>query len=273
MAWLLLLPLLVSFALAEEVEPEPEPDSEPPAEPFSLDLDLDLALPSALERFDPAVDTLSREGAPELEALTSELPELGALDALVDGGGLLRGRFGARPRLAWSGRFGEPGGGLRGGLVLRHQWWSLLPVGPTWVGESQLAGSIGFAGQRGPGASLQSVAGAWLGPVALAVGPRLAWDRIAFNSGDELEPGLSLGPILNLGAELGPVALQLGAGPCWLLTGEREPAALPLGDEWMGAAALGLDRGVLRWTINGQVRETAAGTLGELSLGFNLALD
>ncbi len=278
MAWLPLLLTLLPLAAADEGDadtteaepPIPVEPAEPEPEPSPIVIDLDVAFPSALERLEPSAEAIAREGTPELEAITAELPELAGL---IDGGGLLRGRFGLRPRLAWVGRLTEPGGGMRAGLTLRHQWWSLLPLGPQWVGESALRGSLGFAGARGAEASLQSVAGAWAGPISIAVGPRLAWDGAEFSSGAPLEPVLGAGPLAMLGTELGPVGLQLGGGPAWLLAGEREAAGLPVGHEWYGLAAVGVDTGLLRWTVNGQVRETSAGTITELSLGLNLALD
>ncbi len=291
MAWLPLLMTLIPLAMAEDGDgaspravpadgaeqspPEPVPVPEPTprsarTEPVPIVLDLDVTFPSALERLEPSADAIARESAPELEALTEQLPDL---EGLVDGGGMLRGRFGLRPRLAWTGRLDGPGSGMRAGLLVKHQWWSLLPLGPQWVGETTIGGSLAFAGARGRAASLRSVAGAWLGPVSLGLGPRLAWDSVDFGAGSPLDPGLVAGPMALLGTELGPLGLQLGGGPSWLVAGSREPATLPFGDEWLGLAALGLDTGLLRWTLNGQVRETPVGTLMDLSLGLNLALD
>ncbi len=262
---LLLLLLNPSFADEEDSSEESEETT-----PIVLDLGDALVLPSALDRVDGSAEELSEEPSPELQDLVDAVPELAPM---AEGSGdLVRGRFGVRPRLAWSGRLGAPGGGMRGGLVLRHQWWSLLPLGPQWVGESALSASLAFAGSRGPALSLQSLAGAWAGPVALTLGPRVAWDRVSFAKGEDLAAGLVLGPLVSLGAEAGPVALQLGGGPCWLLAGERGAADLPLGDEWLGQAGVGVALGMFRWTVRGQVRETQAGTLLDVSLGLNLSL-
>ncbi len=271
----IVLLFFVPVLLAEEDTEDEPPEAadgagnEESPGPVPILIDVDVSFPSALDRVDQAAEELGQEPSANLGDLVGTVPDM---DPLADDGGLVRGRFGVRPRLAWTGRLGAPGAGMRGGLVLRHQWWSLLPIGPQWVGESALSASLAFAGVRGPELSLQSLAGAWVGPVALTVGPRASWDRIAFSDGTDLDGGLTLGPVASVGVELGPVALQLGAGPSWLLVGERGPASLPVGDEWLGLAAVGLELGVLRWTLRGQARETDAGTLLDVSLGLNLAL-
>ncbi len=275
LALLLTLPLVLADDEAAEVpaevegvpetsdEPAPAEDAAttPAAEPILIHLD--IALPSALDGLDQAAGELSQE--PTLE--------LGDLKELARDHALLRGRFGLRPRLAWTGWAGDSGWGMRGGLALRHRWWSLLPMGPQWLGESTLSASLAFAGARGPEASLSSLAGAWLGPVALLLGPRLAWDRTSYTDGPQLESGLTLGPLVSLSAELGPIALQAGGGPGWLLAGQRSAEQLPLRAELLGMAGLGLQRGVIQWTLRGQGRHTEAGTLLEASLGLSLRLE
>ena len=267
----LALLLWLTPAHADEGEPEqatPAPDlvieaveePAPPVEPIIISIDVDL--PSALDRMDQAAAEQALRSDP---GLTTWLDP-------QDDHSLVRGRFGVRPRLGWTGWMGQPGGAMRAGAVLRHRWWSLLPLGPQWTGESALAGSLTFAGARGPEASLHSLAGAWVGPVSLMVGPRVAWQSTSFNKGTALSGGLSAGPLALAAASLGPVSLQLGGGPGWLLAGERGSAGLVVGDEWLGLAGLGLQLGVVEWGLRGQVLSSEAGTLLDLTLGINLSL-
>lgn len=252
-------PVPVEATEVEEV-PEREDPAEPSPEPIVIALD--VALPSALERVDEAAAEQAGEPAPTL-------PQLAALD---EDRAVVRGRFGMRPRLGWTGWVGQPGGAVRAGAVLRHRWWSLLPLGPQWTGESALSASLAFAGARGPEASAHSLAGAWVGPVSLMVGPRLAWQATSFDDGASLSGGLSAGPLALAAGELGPVSLQLGFSPGWLLAGERGPADLPLAEEWFGLAGLGLQLGIVECGLRGQVLDTEAGTLLDLGLALSISL-
>jgi hypothetical protein len=250
-------------SLPSAVDASPEPQvlqTVPEPEPEPIVISLDVALPSALDRVDQAAEELA--GDPGAAELLSVDPS----------GALLRGRFGLRPRLGWTGWVGQPGGAMRAGATLRHRWWSLLPVGPQWSGESALSGSLAFAGARGPEASAHSLVGAWVGPVSLMVGPRLAWQASSFTRGEPLPGGLSAGPLAVAATGLGPLSLQVGGGPGWLLAGERDPADLPLGEEWFGLAGLGAQLGVVQVGLRGQALGTDAGTLLDLTFALSLSL-
>lgn len=232
-------------------------------EPREVEIEPAEPLPSALDDLDDAAREVELE-APELE------------DWVPLPGALLRGRWYAKPLLSWTHLPGDEGGGaVRLGAALGHQWWTLDSLPVQVGGESRLEVTAPIGGARGRRIELNTVAGPWLGPVGVRLGPSLRWDRDAWFDGALLDNALAVGALGTLSVGAGPVRVYGGVEPAWLVAGTRSAAdpaeaTLPvLGDETTWRAGLGwIDRPV-NWTLEGALRETAAGSVLEVGLGVH----
>lgn len=223
--------------------------------------------PSALDDFEGAVEDTD-EMSPELEqALKDELPPgLGLL--LASGGSprsMLRGRFSFRPTVLVTGARGDDGGQAAAGLggAVLHRWWLLGTETVQLGGESRLE-AIANVGAGGYQLSLYSVAGTWLGPVGLHVGPALRLDRAEWEQASVLqEAGLLAGGRGLVSTSAGPLSLYGGAELAQGLTGDR-------GEEWTALAGGIVERKMLQVIGRFSWREAPEGALWTAGLGLHI---
>lgn len=259
------------IAWATEGDPAPAPAPSPAPEeqddgPDVIEIDApDEPLGSAVDSVEAAHDELRMEGQ--------------SADWIPLPGNLLRGRLVVRPLLG--GEVADGAFAVRAGGAVGHQWWT-LGVGKVAAGGEELVSltaPIGAARGRRLGA--QIVAGPWLGPVGLRLGPTLSWDRLEFRpSGDALllDDAVLVGGVADLSAALGPVVASVGLEPTWIVSGDRDAAdggdvPLPvLGDETTWRAGLGWSGRNLELSFGVGLRETAIGAVGEGTLGLRVRL-
>ncbi|MCB9780687.1 MAG: hypothetical protein H6742_19120 [Alphaproteobacteria bacterium] len=203
-----------------------------------IELSVPVDFGSALD--DPALD-----GAPN-GTDDAGLAELVALDpdselALPGKSPTLRSRVGVRP---WLGAFvrerttGPARGSAGAGATVGWQWWSLRATTLQPAGETQLQAVAPFGGLKGWQLGLDSVHGAWLGPVGLLVGPSVQAGALNGPADlDPISPALLLGPTARLALQLGSLVPWVAGGPRWQLAGSRpHGGATALGGPWDGLA-------------------------------------
>ena len=248
-----------AVALADEPEdPQSPPPSDAPAEvapaePRTFTLTPAEELDSALDELEAAIEDTD----PMSEAL---IEELGAVlpPGLVSP--RLRGRFFLRPTLALGGL--DRAAAVRMGVKGGHRWWRITPQERTLAGETSLSVDTPLSGASGSAVALSSLAGPWLGPIGLRLGPALRYESADY--GDAvLEPAWTAGGRAILSAELGHFSPYIGGGIDAVLAGERPGSVEPI-------ALIGLSRekGWRRLSGQGSLQQTAQGTrwLAGLSL-------
>jgi len=256
---------LSALALAEEPDEEPdeappppasdapaetEPE-EPPARTFTLTPT--EALDSALDELDAAIEDTD----PMSGALAAEL---GA--ALPAGmvASRLRGRFFFRPTLALGGL--DTATALRVGLASGHRWWRVTSTERTVAGETRLTADTPLSGATGGAVALSSLAGPWLGPIGLRLGPAIRYEHADY--GDAvLDSAWTVGGRAILSAELGPIGPYIGGGVDTVIAGDR-----PDGIEPIALIGLSHEKGWRRLSGQGSLQQTSQGArwLAGLSL-------
>ncbi len=259
--------LLTALAWAEEAPevPDEAPD-EPPADapeapaPRTFILSADGQLQSALDGFEAGIedtDAMPAELEAELEAALAGTPLPAGLVAP-----LLRGRLFLRPTLSFGGL--DRATAARLGVAAGHRWFRISDGLLGLAGETRLSADVPLAGASGGAVALSSLAGPWLGPIGLRLGPAISYERADYGEAI-LDPALTGGGRAILSAELGPVSPYLGGGLDAVLAGERPGALEPI-------ALLGLSRekGWLRTAGQASLRQTAQGLRWEAALSFTL---
>ena len=110
--------------------------------------------------------------------------------------------------------------------------------------------------------ALSSLAGPWLGPIGLRLGPSVRYEHADY--GDAvLDPAWTIGGQAILSAELGPLSPYIGGGVEAVIAGER-----PEGVEPIVRFGLSHERGWRRLSGQGSLQQTTQGTrwLAGLSL-------
>lgn len=257
---------MIPWTVAAAEEPAPAPAPEPAPEPAPIELFApDDPLPSALDG---------------LEGAHAEAPAGLSLDGLVPDWApvahlRVRGNVFVKPLAQALVAPGEPFA-VRLGAAGGHRWWTFRPAPPSVDarrlvdvgGEERLTLSAPVGGARGVALGASVVAGPWLGPVGLRLGPSLRHDHLDWRP-TELPAATAAGAVADLSLLAGKLVVTGGVEPMWLVGGDRRPAddALP-GDEWSWRAGVGWLGRPLQWTIDGEARSTVIGTVwsGGLSL-------
>ncbi len=202
-----------------------------------------------------------------------------------------RGRFGLRPDVGLAlmpadsprARHDRTLAGARLGGTLLHHWWTVPPTGVVWSGETALWGN-GLAGRvRGWETGLHHLAGPWLGPVSLRVGPVLRGDALRTAPASdateaELDPAFSLGGRFAATLDLPYLTAWATITPSWAIASDRL-------DAWDGLTDLTVSGGLAgRFRVGGEdsplqlqlgadaaSRFTGIGTLVDIRLLLHLS--
>ena len=244
---------------AEEVPAEEVPAEEVPAEevPRTFLLNAEGELESALDHFEAGVeDTEAMPAA--VEAMLAEATSLPAGFVAPR----LRGRFFLRPTLSYGGLDRSIAGRL--GVAGGHRWFQITEGEFSLAGETRLSADIPLAGASGSAVSLSTLAGPWLGPVGLRIGPILRYERASYEDAI-LDPALLAGGRGILSVEVGSFYPYIGAGLDTIIAGQRpgdlEPIAL---------IGLARERGWVRLSGQGSFQQTAQGLRWEVGLGIQI---
>ncbi len=192
---------------------------------------------------------------------------------------MLRGRWYVRPVLA----FDELGAGaararaLRAGAAVGRLWFTTggLPVqGGADVG---LHASAPLGQATGYRLHAHALAGPWLGPVGVRVGPTFRADRTRFTQGGDelavLDGAALVGGRVVLAFDVGSLAPYVDLEPAWAVAGTRarptDPVLLPaLGTETRYGGGLTLQGSFLALTGRAHWTETGVGRVLELGAGL-----
>jgi hypothetical protein len=181
---------------------------------------------------------------------------------------LLRGRFGARPRMGMVAVAAGATGFVLGGSVF-HQWWQLSERTVRPAGEARLDLSGRMGDLQGGDFRLHTAHGIWLGPWGLFGGGAVRWDGLHTPAGEMvLAPGLTVGPQLKSGLTLGPLRPWVGYTPSFVVAGPRDR-----GMEATWDAGLALQLGALQLRSVGDLRRVGAQeehTVWQLTFGLGL---
>jgi len=266
-----------------EADEAPPDEEEAPAEPVDAPAPAVLVIPAY--GLTGGLSTLETAGA---EHSASEDAKAGA-EALARLEGIdwsaptsmLRGRWYARPVLS----FDELGAGaararaLRAGAALGRMWFTTggLPVqGGADVG---LHASAPLGQATGYRLHAHALAGPWLGPVGVRVGPTFRADRTRFtNGGTELallDDAALVGGRVVLAFDVGSLAPYVDFEPAWAVAGTRarptDPVLLPaLGTETRYGGGLTLQGSFLALTGHVHWSETGVGRVLELGAGLTI---
>lgn len=192
---------------------------------------------------------------------------------------LIRTQFGLRPELGLTfiteeqSRFAS-----RLGVTFEHQWWTVKTKGVGWIGSTQLM-ATGLIGKlKGYEFELSSVAGPWLGPINLRVGPNFRGDRL-FDKPTErlLNPAFLIGFRAGFTLDTEYFTLWAHGVPMWGVAGNRQPGPLKGVTEFDLETGLAIRSTVaqlirLQTGVKVRTRWTAMGPLFDINLvfGFNL---
>jgi hypothetical protein len=191
---------------------------------------------------------------------------------------LIRGKWYVRPVVGYSQLRGPAaqGGAVRVGANVGRQWFL------TGDSPVQGGGNIGLVATAPIGQATgflvhgEALAGPWLGPVGLRVGPTLKVERESWVQGDALlDTALLVGGRAVLTVDAGVLKPFVEVEPNAVVAGERasvpSPVLLPvLGTETTYGAGLGLHTGWLYMTGKVHWRETAVGRLLDVGVGITL---
>ncbi|MFT5684904.1 MAG: hypothetical protein ACI8RZ_005849, partial [Myxococcota bacterium] len=250
-----MLLLLAALAHAED-EPtdDPPPEDDPPAEADAparrtFILNPEGELESALEGFEAGVED-TEAMSEEVEAMLEEALALSPLPA-----GLvatrLRGRFFLRPTLSYGGLDGHTAARL--GIAGGHRWFRLSESTLALAGETRLSADVPLAGAGGSAVSLSTLAGPWIGPVGLRIGPILRYERADYGEA-MLDPALTGGGRAILSAEIGRFSPYVGGGLDAILAGTRPGSLEPI-----ALVGLSREKGWVRLSAQGSAQQTAQG--------------
>ncbi len=249
----------------EEAPDEEHPDEEHPDEEHSNEeeplrtflLNAEGELESALDHFE--------DGIEDTEAMPAEIQEMLRGASLLPAGLVaprLRGRFFLRPTLSYGGLDRSTSGRL--GISGGHRWFQITEDGFSLAGETRLSADTPLAGASGSAVSLSTLAGPWIGPVGLRLGPILRYEQARYEDAT-LDPALLVGGRGILSVEAGSLCPYIGAGLDTIISGQRPGDLEPI-------ALLGLarERGWVRLAGQGSFQQTAQGLRWTVGLGISL---
>jgi len=205
----------------------------------------------------------------------TDLPSVLVVDE-IDERTLLRHRFAIRPDLGVVFLDGDPlQAGARLGGTLRHNWWTVPPLGTKrtrWGGTTTASGSgvVGFV--KGWRSDLYTTAGPSWGLFSLRLGGGLRGDRVVTKRSDVLEDALYVGPRADVLFDFGPVSLWGAVYPGFLVT-EADRGNV----EWEGQVGMAsrVPFGAFlmaRLGVDVRTQFTTIGTLTEVRLVFHMGL-
>lgn len=187
---------------------------------------------------------------------------------------LVRGRFGLRPIASLVFTTDDPEFGARLGASVMHHWWTVPKRGLTWSGETGVTGAGIVGGLGGWNAELYSVAGPWLGPLSLRLGPVLSGDRLVSSSG-RLDDAMLIGGRVSAHLDAGVVGLWADVTPAWSVVGARSAwrnglTQLQVG----GGVAARVPVGILQMQVGAgsRARLTAIGPVVDVHLVLHMKI-
>ena len=247
--------LLSALAHAQDDSPAEEAPAEEAPRTFLLNAEGELE--SALNHFEAGVE--------DTEAMPVEIREMLRGSSTLPAGLIaprLRGRLFLRPTLSYGGL--DRSTSSRLGIAGGHRWFQLTEGEFSLAGETRLSADIPLAGVGGSAVSLSTLAGPWIGPVGLRIGPILRYEQARYEDAT-LDPALLVGGRGILSVEAGSFSPYIGAGLDTIIAGQRPGDLEPI-------ALLGLarERGWVRLSGQGSFQQTAQGLRWEVGLGINL---
>jgi hypothetical protein len=251
-------------------EADPDPSAEPEASPAPEEPWLELGV---VPDFSSAMET-----GLETDQETGTLSEMmGGLFAAGPAGGARRpaGRWGVRPWLGVQGAQptdapGHFGGGA--GVRIAHQWWMLTEAPVRLAGETRLQAAGLFGGVSGFDAVLDTLGGAWLGPVGLFGGGMVRADRRSWSPTVSLPSAVGVGPAARVALQLGTLTSWAGVSPAWLVAGDRPGMDAAPWDELSVQGGLVRHKDWSETRLTSSMRYVDDALLWDLTVGFHLRI-
>ena len=221
-------------------------------------------LDSALDHFDDAIEDTEGMPAELAEVLEEAMDTVAILERLPAGlvAPRMRGRFFLRPTLSLGGL--DQHSAVRLGIAGGHRWWRISDSTLALAGETRLAADAPLSGASGGALALTSLAGPWIGPIGLRIGPAVRYERADYGEAT-LDAALTAGGRAILSAEIGSVSPYLGGGIDRIIAGDRsgefEPIAL---------VGLSREKGWVRLAAQGSLQQTAQGVRWEAGIGIQI---